>query len=184
MIAKCIFVTAGPCPLMGTRCQWNTGRTIWRDSSASLKGRSRSYPRAAQPACFRNLPVNADIGVIDVSAINISNSKLHSMGTRGIGEIVITGNGPAVVDAIYHAAGKRIRELPVNPDKLLQMRSGKAASRHRRLPLLSMNIQRGTRQSSGHGVGLQKKFRGCSSLFIWIADRGHSRLTVARKAVA
>lgn len=65
------------------------------------------------------VPVNADIGEIDVSAINIPDPNLDSIGARGIGEIGITGTGAAVVNAIYHATGKRIRELPVTPDKLL-----------------------------------------------------------------
>jgi xanthine dehydrogenase YagR molybdenum-binding subunit len=65
------------------------------------------------------VPVNADIGEIDVSAINIPDTKLDSLGARGIGEIGITGTGAAVVNAIFHATGKRVRELPVTPDKLL-----------------------------------------------------------------
>jgi xanthine dehydrogenase YagR molybdenum-binding subunit len=41
------------------------------------------------------------------------------MGVRGIGEIAITGTGADIVNAIYHATGKRIRELPVTREKLL-----------------------------------------------------------------
>jgi xanthine dehydrogenase YagR molybdenum-binding subunit len=39
--------------------------------------------------------------------------------TRGIGEIGITGTGAAICNAIFHATGKRIRDLPITPDKLL-----------------------------------------------------------------
>jgi xanthine dehydrogenase YagR molybdenum-binding subunit len=66
-----------------------------------------------------HVPVNADIGEIDVSAIDIPDSQLDSLGARGIGEIGITGTGAAVANAIFHATGKRIRELPITPDKLL-----------------------------------------------------------------
>jgi xanthine dehydrogenase YagR molybdenum-binding subunit len=65
------------------------------------------------------VPVNADIGEIDVSTIGIPDPHLDSLGVRGIGEIGITGTGAAIVNAIYHATGKRVRELPVTPDKLL-----------------------------------------------------------------
>jgi xanthine dehydrogenase YagR molybdenum-binding subunit len=65
------------------------------------------------------VPVNADIGEIKVSTIGIPDLHLDSLGVRGIGEIGITGTGAAIVNAIYHATGKRVRELPVTPDKLL-----------------------------------------------------------------
>jgi xanthine dehydrogenase YagR molybdenum-binding subunit len=41
------------------------------------------------------------------------------IGAKGIGEIGITGSAAAVANAIYHATGKRIRDLPISPDKLL-----------------------------------------------------------------
>jgi len=63
--------------------------------------------------------VNADIPEIDVSAIDIPDYQLDTIGARGIGEIGITGTGAAIANAIYHATGKRIRDLPITPDKLL-----------------------------------------------------------------
>jgi xanthine dehydrogenase YagR molybdenum-binding subunit len=66
-----------------------------------------------------HVPVNADIGEIDISAIDVPDLQLDSLGARGIGEIGITGTGAAVANAIFHATGKRIRELPITPDKLL-----------------------------------------------------------------
>jgi xanthine dehydrogenase YagR molybdenum-binding subunit len=65
------------------------------------------------------VPVNADIGDINVTALDIPEPKLDSLGARGIGEIGITGTGAAVANAIYHATGKRVRDLPITPDKLL-----------------------------------------------------------------
>jgi len=44
---------------------------------------------------------------------------ISSMGARGIGEIGITGVAPAIANAIYHATGIRVRDLPITPDKLL-----------------------------------------------------------------
>lgn len=66
-----------------------------------------------------HVPVNADIGDIDVSALDIPDPILDSVGTRGIGEIGITGTGAAIANAIFHATGKRVRDLPITPDKLL-----------------------------------------------------------------
>ena len=66
-----------------------------------------------------HVPVNADIGEIDVSVLNIPDKKFDPLGARGIGEIGITGAGAAVANAIYHATGKRIREAPITPDKLM-----------------------------------------------------------------
>jgi xanthine dehydrogenase YagR molybdenum-binding subunit len=66
-----------------------------------------------------HVPVNADIGEIDVSAIDIPDYKLDTLGARGVGEIGITGTGAAISNAIYHATGKRVRDLPITPDKLL-----------------------------------------------------------------
>jgi xanthine dehydrogenase YagR molybdenum-binding subunit len=41
------------------------------------------------------------------------------VGARGVGEIGITGVAAAIANAIYHATGKRLRSLPITPDKLL-----------------------------------------------------------------
>ncbi len=66
-----------------------------------------------------HVPVNADIPEIDVSAIDVPDYQLDSLGARGVGEIGITGTGAAVANAIFHATGKRVRDLPITPDKLL-----------------------------------------------------------------
>ncbi len=66
-----------------------------------------------------HVPVNADIGEIDVSVLNIPDKKLNPLGARGIGEIGITGAGAAVANAIYHATGKRVRSCPITPDLLM-----------------------------------------------------------------
>jgi xanthine dehydrogenase YagR molybdenum-binding subunit len=65
------------------------------------------------------VPVNADIGRIEVSALNIPDNKFDPLGGRGIGEIGITGSGAAVANAIFNATGKRIRSAPITPDLLM-----------------------------------------------------------------
>jgi xanthine dehydrogenase YagR molybdenum-binding subunit len=66
-----------------------------------------------------HVPVNADIGSIEVSVLNIPDTKFDPAGGRGIGEIGITGAAAAVANAIYHATGKRIRSAPITPDLLM-----------------------------------------------------------------
>ena len=65
-----------------------------------------------------HVPVNLDVPDIDIHFLNIPDEKTP-YGARGIGEIGITGAAAAVANAIYHATGKRIRELPIRLDKLL-----------------------------------------------------------------
>jgi xanthine dehydrogenase YagR molybdenum-binding subunit len=66
-----------------------------------------------------HVPVNPDIGTIDVTVLNIPDTKFNPLGARGIGEIGITGAAAAVANAIYNATGKRVRHYPITPDKIM-----------------------------------------------------------------
>ena len=66
-----------------------------------------------------HVPVNLDIGTLDVTVLNIADTKFQPLGGRGIGEIGITGAAAAVGNAIYNATGKRVREFPITPDKIM-----------------------------------------------------------------
>ena len=66
-----------------------------------------------------HVPTSADIGTLDVSWVDEDDRHVSTIGAKGIGEIGITGSAAAVANAIYHATGKRIRDLPITPDKLL-----------------------------------------------------------------
>ena len=65
------------------------------------------------------VPVNADVPHLDVTFLNYPDTKLNPVGMRGIGELGIVGVAGAVANAVWHATGKRIRELPITLDKLL-----------------------------------------------------------------
>ena len=65
------------------------------------------------------VPVNADIPEIEVEALDVPDYKLDSIGARGVGEIGITGTGSAICNAVFHATGKRVRDLPITVDKLV-----------------------------------------------------------------
>ena len=66
-----------------------------------------------------HLPTNADIGEIDVGVVAEDDPHINPLGARGIGEIGITGVAAAIANAVYHAVGVRVRELPITLDKLL-----------------------------------------------------------------
>jgi xanthine dehydrogenase YagR molybdenum-binding subunit len=65
------------------------------------------------------VPVNADMPAFDIQFLDIPDPYISPVGGRGIGEIGITGITAAIANAIYHATGKRVRDLPITPDKLL-----------------------------------------------------------------
>jgi xanthine dehydrogenase YagR molybdenum-binding subunit len=66
-----------------------------------------------------HVPVNADIGEIDVIFVEEKDEIVNALGSKGVGEIGIVGVAAAVANAIYHATGKRVRDLPITMDKLL-----------------------------------------------------------------
>jgi xanthine dehydrogenase YagR molybdenum-binding subunit len=67
-----------------------------------------------------HVPTNADVPTaIDVLFVDKPDPHLDPMGAKGLGEIGIVGLTAAIANAVYHATGKRIRELPITPDKLL-----------------------------------------------------------------
>jgi len=66
-----------------------------------------------------HVPVNADIGEIDVAFVDGNDTNFNPLGARGVGEIGITGAGAAIANAVYHATGRRIRDVPITLDKLI-----------------------------------------------------------------
>ena len=66
-----------------------------------------------------HVPTNADIQSIDVQIVDEDDPHVNPLGAKGIGEIGITGVGAAIANAVFHATGKRVRDLPVTLDKLL-----------------------------------------------------------------
>lgn len=80
-------------------------------------------PQTGMPAT-RNLadyhvPVNADVPGVEVHFVGEPDFAFNLIGARGLGEIGITGMAAAIANAVYHATGKRVRDLPITPDKLI-----------------------------------------------------------------
>ncbi|MDD5206974.1 MAG: hypothetical protein PHS17_16235, partial [Desulfobacterales bacterium] len=64
-------------------------------------------------------PVNADVPDIEVIFVEEHDAIVNPLGVKGLGEIGITGVAAAIANAVFHATGKRIRDLPITLDKLL-----------------------------------------------------------------
>ena len=63
---------------------------------------------------------NADVPEIEAYFIDKPDLNFNALGARGVGEIGITGVAAAVANAVYHATGSRVRDLPITVDKLLK----------------------------------------------------------------
>ncbi|HEP8649051.1 xanthine dehydrogenase family protein molybdopterin-binding subunit [Pseudomonas aeruginosa] len=66
-----------------------------------------------------HIPVNADIGDIEVIFVDEPDDIVNELGSKGVGEIGIVGVAAAVANAVYHATGRRLRDFPLTVDKLL-----------------------------------------------------------------
>ena len=98
------------------------GGMIW-GISAALHEASEVDPKRAS---YTNddfgeylVPVNADIGPVEVVIIPERDSQINELGIKGVGELGIIGMNAAVANAVFHATGMRIRDLPIRIEKLL-----------------------------------------------------------------
>ena len=66
-----------------------------------------------------HVPVNADVPAIDILTIDEADPYVNEIGAKGIGEIGITGAAAAIANAVFHATGKRVRDMPITLDKLI-----------------------------------------------------------------
>ena len=66
------------------------------------------------------VPVNADVGQIDVILLDSDDDHVNEIGVKGVGEIGTTGVAAAVANAVHHATAVRARDLPITLDRVLQ----------------------------------------------------------------
>ncbi|WP_158918829.1 xanthine dehydrogenase family protein molybdopterin-binding subunit [Caulobacter sp. S45] len=98
------------------------GGVIWGLSSA-LHEATEVDPKTARYV-NNNLadymvPVNADVPEIDIIMVPEKDERVNPLGVKGIGEIGIVGMNAAVANAVFHATGKRVRDLPIRIEKLI-----------------------------------------------------------------
>jgi len=98
------------------------GGIIWGVGQALLE-KSETDPASGR---FMNrnysgylVPTNADIPELDTLFVGRFDEEASPLGAKGIGELTAVSVAPAIVNAVYHATGKRIRDLPVTVEKLL-----------------------------------------------------------------
>lgn len=98
------------------------GGIIWGIGNALMEGVFQD-PR---DAAFVNtnlaeyhVPTCADAPAIDVRFLDGIDELANSLGTKSVGELGSVGSAAAVANAIFHATGRRVRDLPVTPEKLL-----------------------------------------------------------------
>jgi xanthine dehydrogenase YagR molybdenum-binding subunit len=67
-----------------------------------------------------HVPVNADVHEIETLFVEEDDKVVNPLGVKGMGELGMVGIPAAIANAVFHATGKRIRELPITPNKLLE----------------------------------------------------------------
>lgn len=91
--------------------------TIYHPENADVGRRGRPVIRNLADY---HIASHADVPDIQVEFLNIPDPHISTLGARGIGEIGITGCAAAISNAIFNATGKRLRELPLTPEKILE----------------------------------------------------------------
>jgi xanthine dehydrogenase YagR molybdenum-binding subunit len=98
------------------------GGIVWSIGMALTEHAPRD-PHTARPVvrdlADYHVPVHADVPAIDVILVDEVDPYVNEIGAKGLGEIGNTGAAAAIANAVYHATGIRVRDLPILPDKLL-----------------------------------------------------------------
>jgi len=66
-----------------------------------------------------HIAVNADVSSIEAQWLDVEDPYVNPMGSKGLGEVGIVGTAAAIANAVHHATGIRVRDLPITLDKLL-----------------------------------------------------------------
>ncbi len=93
---------------------WGIGMALHEETSID-----HTFGRIMNPDFAEyHVPVNADVHDIEVIFVDEPDTSVNPMGIKGLGEIGIVGVAAAIANAVYHATGKRVRDLPITLDKL------------------------------------------------------------------
>jgi xanthine dehydrogenase YagR molybdenum-binding subunit len=94
---------------------WGMGLALFEHTERD----SRTARVVTRDLADYHVPVHADVPEMDVIMVPEEDPHVNEIGAKGVGEIGITGIGAAIANAVYHATGKRVRDLPITLDKLL-----------------------------------------------------------------
>ena len=98
------------------------GGMLWGMSQALLEGNHldpRTGRWAANNLAEYLLPVNADAPEVTVEFVEVDDTLVGPLGAKGVGEIGQVGVGAAIANAVFHATGRRVRELPMAPELVM-----------------------------------------------------------------
>jgi xanthine dehydrogenase YagR molybdenum-binding subunit len=98
------------------------GGMIWGMASALFEGTELDEMRARyinDNIADYLIATSADVPEVEVILVPETDTEVNPLGVKGIGELGNVGTAAAVANAIYHATGKRVRDLPITMDKLL-----------------------------------------------------------------
>ena len=97
------------------------GGIVWGIGMALLESTERDHATGrivTRDLADYHVPVNADVPAIDVIMVPEVDPHVSEVGAKGLGELGITGIGAAIANAVYHATGKRVRDLPITLEQL------------------------------------------------------------------
>jgi xanthine dehydrogenase YagR molybdenum-binding subunit len=94
---------------------WGIGMALEEESVIDQKlGRFMNHNLAEY-----HVPVNADVHDIDVVFVEERDTIVNPLGVKGLGELGVVGTAAAIANAVFHATGRRVRDLPITLDKVM-----------------------------------------------------------------
>jgi xanthine dehydrogenase YagR molybdenum-binding subunit len=94
---------------------WGIGMALTEETQIDHR-----YGRIMNPnLAGYHVPVNADVLELDANFVEENDTIVNPLGVKGLGELGMVGVPAAIANAVYHATGKRMRNLPMTVDKLL-----------------------------------------------------------------
>ena len=76
-------------------------------------------PAAPAPVLVDGRRINADSGALEALFVEEDDPHVNPLGVKGLGEIALVGMAPAIANAVFHATGRRLRDLPIRIENLL-----------------------------------------------------------------
>jgi xanthine dehydrogenase YagR molybdenum-binding subunit len=95
---------------------WGIGQALHENSVRD----PRNARMVTRDLADYHVPVHADVPNLEIILVHEDDPHVNELGVKGLGELSTPGVAAAIANAVYHATGVRIRDLPITPDKLVQ----------------------------------------------------------------